>query len=459
MNKQKIILASLSLATLFWQFNQLYAQPLPEKITRPSTNPSAQELKIDFPVEKFQLENGLTVILAQDRSVPMISYHTWYRVGSRDEKPGITGVAHMLEHMMFKGAKKYSGKEFDQILHSNGIVNNAFTSMDYTGFYQNLPSSKLELMMDMEVDRMRFLALKPEDLKSELQVVGEERRWRVDNNPNGLLREMMMENIYSAHPYTWPVIGWMKDIQAYTVDKLKDFYDRFYVPNNAVLVLAGDFEIEPTKKLVQKYYGVLKKGPLLEKQFPAEPPMKEAKSKILKSNVGNSSLIVGYHGVSAQHPDVYALDLTAQILGAGQSSRLFKRMVYQDQTSSAATASNMTPADPGVFFIYAALKPGQSWKAAEKTILSEVEKLKATAPSAKELEKVQNQVMTEFIQSLETNDGRAQALAVNEIIYGDYRRLFVDVHNYRRVTPQDIKRVANQYLKANQRVTGVLEPK
>src|SRR6185312_1241243 len=140
-------------------------------------------LKIQFPVEKYQLKNGLTVILAEDHSVPMVSYHTWYRVGSRDESPGVTGAAHMLEHMMFKGARKYSGKDFDRILHENGIVNNAFTTNDYTGFYENLPSGKLELIMDMEVDRMRSLALRAEDLKSELQVVGEERRWRTDNNP------------------------------------------------------------------------------------------------------------------------------------------------------------------------------------------------------------------------------------------------------------------------------------
>jgi len=180
-----------------------------------SSSAQGSELKIDFEAQKYLAPNGLTIILYEDHRIPMISYHTWYRVGSRNESPGVTGAAHMLEHMMFKGAKKYSGKDFDRILHENGIMNNAFTSWDYTGFYQNLPSSKLELMMDMEVDRMRYLKIDPSDLKSELQVVAEERRWRTDNNPMGLLREELFKKVFNQTPYEWPVIGHMSDIQIY----------------------------------------------------------------------------------------------------------------------------------------------------------------------------------------------------------------------------------------------------
>ncbi|RZA14463.1 MAG: insulinase family protein, partial [Proteobacteria bacterium] len=169
-------------------------------------------LRLNFPVTKYKLANGLTVLLHEDRSVPLISYHTWYRVGSRDEAPGITGSAHMLEHMMFKGSKKYPGKAFDRLLHENGITNNAFTTYDYTGFYQSLPSSKLEMMMDIEVDRMSNLNLSPEDLASEREVVKEERRWRVDNNPMGLLMESVMGTVFKTSNYRWPIIGHMKDI-------------------------------------------------------------------------------------------------------------------------------------------------------------------------------------------------------------------------------------------------------
>lgn len=418
------------------------------------------DLKIEFPVERFELSNGLTVILAPDPSVPMISYHTWYKVGSRDEQPGVTGAAHMLEHMMFKGAKKYSGKDFDRILHENGITNNAFTSFDYTGFYQNLPSSKIELMMDMEVDRMRFLNLREEDLKSELQVVGEERRWRVDNNPLGLLREKLMGMIYQKHPYRWPVIGHMEDIQAYTVEKLRPFYDQFYVPNNAVLVLAGDLDVKKTKKLIEKYYGQLKSRDVPDKKFPQED-----KSKVLNKrdtvhwDVASPSIMLGYRGVSAGHKDSYALDLLANLLGEGSSSRLYKQLLYQAQAATQVYSYNMTTADPGIFMVYAALKPGQSVHRSERLIMLEIEKLKKSLVSTQELDKVKTQVMLGYVNSLKTIDGKAQALAVNEIIFGDYQRLFKDLKKYQSVTAQDIQRVAREYLSSEQKVTTSLLPK
>ena len=420
---------------------------------------SNAQLKIQFPVEKYTLKNGLTVILAEDHSVPMISYHTWYRVGSRDEGPGVTGAAHMLEHMMFKGAKKYSGKEFDQILHQNGIVNNAFTSNDYTGFYENLPSSKLELIMDMEVDRMRSLTLKPEDLKSELQVVGEERRWRVDNNPGGLLREMIFANVFKLHPYTWPVIGYMTDIQAYTVEKLQKFYDTFYVPNNAVLVISGDFEPNKTKALIEKYYSGLEARPLPARNYPQEPDAKKPIVKVMPWDVQTRSFMVAYKGVAAGHDDSFALDLLSNIIGGGRSSRLHKKLVYQQQVASAVNSYNMTTADPGIFMIMATMKPGLRTVNAQKDILTEVENVQQNLVSAAELQKAKNQTMMDYMEGLTTIDGKAQSLAINEIIFGDYTRVFTDLERYNKVQIQDIRNVAKKYLQPQRRVVGVLEPK
>lgn len=414
--------------------------------------------QIRFPVEKFQLKNGLTVLLHQDRSIPLISYHTWYRVGSRDEKPGVTGAAHMLEHMMFKGAKKYSGKDFDRILHENGITNNAFTSWDYTGFYENLPSHKLELIMDMEVDRMRFLTLSPEDLKSELQVVGEERRWRVDNNPSGLLRELMFGTLYTTHPYQWPVIGHMSDIQAYTSEKLKHFYDTYYVPNNAVLVIAGDIDIEKTKALVEKYYGQLQSKELPQRSYPAEPELTKEKRKSIQKEVQASTLLISYKGVPSGHKDSYALDLLANILGSGSSSRLHKILVYQKQNSLGASAYNITNADPGVFIFGSSLKPGIKTQDVESTMQAEIVKVQSQFVSEKELQKAKNQVMKEFVDGLATIDGRAQALAINEILFGSYEKLYSDLAEYSKVTVQDIQRVAKQYFKPSRRVVTILDP-
>lgn len=416
-------------------------------------------LKIQFPVTKFQLKNGLTVILHQDRSVPMISYHTWYRVGSRDEHPGVTGGAHMLEHMMFKGAKKYAGKDFDRILHENGITNNAFTSWDYTGFYQNLPSSKLELMMDMEVDRMRFLNMKEEDLKSELEVVAEERRWRVDNSPPSLLREALFGNLFKVHPYRWPIIGSMEDIKNYKVEALKKFYDDYYVPNNAILVLAGDFEMEQVKGLVEKYYGQLVKKEITRRSYAQEPESTSAKKFTVQSEVQNSTMIVAYKGVESGHPDSFALDLAAMVLGNGASSRLYKRLVYEDQSAAGASAFNLTNADPGAFMMTVSMKPGFKTVKAEQMVKTAVERMKKELVSDAELQKAKNQVMKDVVDELTTIDGKARSLAVNEILFGSYEKLFTDLEKYKAVTKQDILRVSQKYLRDVREVVGVLEPK
>ena len=415
-------------------------------------------LRISFPVVKYKLENGLTVLLQEDHSVPMISYHTWYRVGSRDEQPGVTGAAHMLEHMMFKGAKKYSGKDFDQILHENGITNNAFTSWDYTGFYENLPASKLELMMDVEVDRMRFLALRAADLKSELEVVKEERRWRVDNNPSGLLRETLFGMAFEKNPYRWPVIGTMQDITNYTPEKLRVFYDQYYVPNNAVLVLVGDLEIEKTKALIQKYYGQLKASPLPPRQYPQETPQLKPRRRIVKSDVQSPTVMLAYPGVASGHPDSFALDLLASVLGNGPSSHLNRKLVYNAQVATSAGSYDQTNADPGLFLATASLKPGQNAGQAEKMLHQEVMRLKTAPLLTKELDKAKNQLMKDFVEGLTTIDGKAQSLAVNEIIYGSYEKLFTDLEKYEAVTVADLSRVAKEYLKSERENVAILLP-
>ncbi|PWU12794.1 MAG: insulinase family protein [Bdellovibrio sp.] len=420
---------------------------------------STAELRIRFPVEKFVLANGLTVLLVEDHTVPMIAYHTWYRVGSRNEKPGVTGAAHMLEHMMSKGAKKYSHKDFDRILHENGVVENAFTIWDYTGFYMKLPSSKLELIMDMEVDRMRFLALRPEDLKSELKVVGEERRWRVDNNPTSLLRETLMGTLFKAHPYHWPVIGYMKDIEAYTSDKLRQFYDTYYVPNNAVLVISGDINPKVAKSLVEKYYGVLTAKELPKSEIPAEPEAKAAQRFVTESDVQSSTVMLAYKGVNANDPDSYALDLASAVLGEGPSSRLYKRLVYQETRATATGGHNVSIKDPGYFMVVATLRPGQRTDASEKALREEVERLRSKLVTAKELQKVKSQVIKGVIDELVSIDGKARSLAVNEIVFGSYEKLFTDLEKYQQVTAQDIQRVANKYFQRSREVMGVLNPR
>ncbi|WII71227.1 pitrilysin family protein [Bdellovibrio sp. 22V] len=416
-------------------------------------------LKISLPVTKFVLDNGLTVILLEDHAVPMVSYHTWYRVGSRDEYPGVTGAAHMLEHMMFKGAKKYDGKAFDRIFHENGITNNAFTTNDYTGFYENLPSSKLELVMDMEVDRMSSLSISPEDLKSEKEVVKEERRWRVDNNPMGLLRELMMGTMFKVLPYKWPVIGYMKDIDNYDSEKLRFFYNTFYVPNNAVLVLVGDFKTSKVKSLIEKYYGKLPSRALPERKLLTEPPQKVQQNAILRKDVQNSSFVVAFRSPEQGSQDMYALDLAANILGYGTSSRLHKRLVYQKQIATSAYAYNYAMKEAGVMGVGVNMKPGLGTQEALDIVYNEIWKLRNQKVSDKELEKAKTQVMKDLVDSLKTMDGKARALAVNEIVTGTYESLFTDLEKYQAVTADDIKKVADKYTQQTQRSIITLEPK
>ncbi|WP_413288526.1 M16 family metallopeptidase [Bdellovibrio sp. HCB337] len=416
-------------------------------------------LKINFPVTKYKLQNGLTVLLHEDHSVPLISYHTWYKVGSRDEAPGITGSAHMLEHMMFKGSKNYPGKSFDRLLHENGIVNNAFTTYDYTGFYQSLPSSKLEMMMQIEVDRMSNLTLNSEDLLSEREVVKEERRWRVDNNPMGLLMETVMGTVYKLSNYRWPVIGTMKDISEYKVDTLRDFHNIYYVPNNAILVLAGDFKTSEAKKLIEKYYGPISYRPMPRKEYPKEPDQDSQRNVSLKKDVQSTSFTVAFKSVPNNHADMYALDLAANILGNGSSSRLHKRLVYVKQSATSAYSYNSTMQDGGVFAVGVNLKPETAMQESLELVYQEIWKLRNKLVTDEELAKAKTQVMKDLVDGLTTVDGKARALAVNEIVTGSYESLFKDLDKYNAVTAEQIKDVCNKYLNQKQRTIAVLEPK
>lgn len=419
----------------------------------------SEKLEINLPVVKYQLANGMTVLLQKDATVPIVSYHTWYRVGSRDEAEGITGAAHMLEHMMFKGSKNYSNKQFDHVIHENGIVNNAFTSFDYTGFYQNLPPSKLELVMKLEVDRMSSLLLNPEDLLKEREVVKEERRWRIDNNPMGLLRELTMATVFKVHAYKWPVIGTMNDISHYEVPTLRKFYEQYYVPNNAILVIVGDIDIDQTKKWIQKYYGPLASREIPTRSYVKEPIQKVQYNAKLKQDVQVTTFNVAYQGVPQSHEDSYALDLASQILGGGTSSRLYKRLVYKDQTASQAFSYHSTMQDHGVFAVGVTLKPGAEMQKPLEIVYNELYKLRTSLVSENELKKVKTLAMKSVVDSLTTADGKARALATYEILTGSYENLMTDISKYNKVTAEEIQKVAQKYLNQQQRSIIILEPK
>lgn len=405
-----------------------------------------EALKIDLPVQKFTLKNGLTVLLLEDRRIPMVSYHTWYKVGSRDEREGITGAAHMLEHMMFQGGKKYSGKDFHRIMDENGISWNAFTTYDYTGFYMNLPSSRLELIMDLEVDRMSALALNEQNLLTERDVVKEERRSRVDNNPPGQLWELTMSTFFKTSPYRWPIIGWMRDIAKYDIATMRKFYEQYYGPNNAVLVIAGDIRSSQVKKMVEKYYGGLTPRPVPERAAGAEPRRQGQAQARLEKTVQSASFNLAYPGVKEGDPDMYVLDLAGAILGAGTSSRMHRQLVYQRQVALSASAGHYALQDTGVFFVSATLKPGQSVETARALAAQEMLRLRTTKVSEEELKKAKTIQMKGLVDGMRTMDSKARILAAAEIVTGSYQSVFDNLEKYNQVTVDDIQRVAQKYL-------------
>lgn len=414
---------------------------------------------VRFNVEKYKLANGLTVLLHEDHTAPIVSYQTWFRVGSKNEEPGYTGIAHLFEHMMFKGAKRYSGEQFDTILQTNGATNNAFTTQDYTGYYENLPSSKLELVMDIESDRMENLQVTPENLKSEREVVKEERRFRVDNSPPGILREVLLGTVFKVHPYRWPVIGYMADIDNITLEKAVEFYHTYYAPNNAVLVIAGDFNSADAKTLINKYYGSIAAQNIPNRTRPPEPGQTAIRGVAVERDVQTTQFAVAYHTPKAGSDESYALDLLANILGSGDSSRLYQHLVYRKQTVAGVSAFNMTLQEEGVFEVMVAMKPGANAKDALNAVKGEIWRPRHVMVTPGELMKAKNQVMRGYVDSLKTVHGRAEALALNEILFGDYERLFKDLSMYHEVTAAQIKKAAEKYLTPDKATVATLKPK
>lgn len=412
-------------------------------------------MKLNLPVEKYSLRNGLTVLLLPDQHTSLVSLHTWYRVGSRNETAGVTGAAHMLEHMMFKGAKRYSGKDFDIILNHLGAVNNAFTTNDYTGFYESFPAEHLEKILDLESDRMENLNISSQDLMSEREVVKEERRWRVDNNPGGALGEALNLNMFRKSQYSWPVIGHMKDIDAYTSEKLRFFHDNYYGPNNAVLVVVGNFDIKKIKVWIEKYYSAIPARTVPAEVFIEEPEQKQPRQFVIQKNINASRLVVAYPAVPSSHKDAPALDLLGAVLGSGTSSRLHQLLVYRKQKASSVASENGSMAKAGIFEINLALMPNVQESEVLNLVRAEVGKLRTTKVSERELQRAKTSIMKESVKRLMTADEKARVLAEYEIVYGDYKKIYSELDDYMAVTADDLLRVAKTYLITKHETVGI----
>ncbi|MCZ0932155.1 MAG: pitrilysin family protein [Oligoflexia bacterium] len=348
---------------------------------------AAQSLSsyINLPVEKYKLENGLTVLLNPDKKLNTASYILGFKVGSRHEKPGITGISHMFEHLMFKGTKKYP--KFDQVYAKNGVVGvNAFTSRDYTAYVGAFPPEKLELILDVESDRMTQLTFTQEELDKERRAVQEERLMRVDNSPTGILFENLFDQVFKKHPYRWPIIGYTEDIASYTLEDLNKWYSAYYSPNNAVLVISGKFSAKKAKKLIKKYFGELKTKKIPEEIKVTEPEQNQPRMKEISKEVQSSIAVLSYAGPPAGTKEFYALEFISQILGAGESSVLYKKLVRQTKLLSSISVGVMDLFHHGVFYIFYPLLDTSKEQEIQKVILEELSKGIDQALNEKSLE-------------------------------------------------------------------------
>lgn len=409
-------------------------------------------------VKEHTLDNGLKVLLLEEHKAPVATFQIWYKVGSRNEKPGNTGMSHLLEHMMFKGAKKYGPKSFSQTVQRNGGNDNAFTSKDYTAYFETFSSDRIWLSLDLESDRMRGLLFDPKEFSSERDVVKEERRLRHEDDPESALFEKMMEVAFLNHPYRIPTIGWMNDLTNMELADLKAYYDTYYVPNNATIVVVGDFDSEKMLKEIKKYFGGITKGGETPKMTVVESEQKGERRLYFKKEAELPVIVAGYHVPSLTHQDAYPLSILELILSGGKSSRLYKSLVYEKQIALYAGGDfSMISTNPSMFYLYAASMPGKPVEEVEKTLYAEIDKFKNEPVSEKELTKAKNQIESSFIMGQDSNFNRAMLLGQYETV-ASWKLLDRYVDNVRKVTAEDVMRVAKRYFSEDNRTVGVLVP-
>jgi zinc protease len=412
----------------------------------------------NYPVERYALDNGLTVILHEDHTVPVVCFWQWYKVGSRNERQGITGLSHFFEHMMFNGSKNVPPKEYDRRLESRGAYSNAFTSHDMTAYYEEGGKESLDTMFDLDADRMRELSLMPDLLKSEVEVVREERRFRTDNSVPGLLDEGLYATAFMASPYHWPVVGWMKDLERITRDEMVDYFRTYYAPNNCILVLVGDFDPADAKTKIAKAFGSIPRQTPPPPPVNAEPEQNGERRIEVRYPSETVSFQVGYKAPSVTSDDIWALDVVSNILSEGESSRLHQALVYDQQIALSAGASFRAGLEPGLFEFYVEMKPGKTAEEGQKALDEQIERFVREGPTERELQKARNQAEAGFISALKTNNGAGRTLGYFEHIHGDYRKMFSAIERYRAVTAEDCRRVAKQVFDPARRTSAVLVP-
>jgi zinc protease len=409
-------------------------------------------------VSETALPNGLKALLLENHKAPVITFQVWYRVGSRNEAWEKTGLSHLLEHMMFKGTKRFGPEQFSRVIQENGGNDNAFTSADYTAYFENLSADRVGVAVEMEADRMANLRLREEDFRTERLVVMEERRMRTEDDPQAFLLEQLQATAFQQQPYHWPVIGWMADIERLTLEDLKRYHDAYYNAANAFLVVVGDFKKQELLPLIEKTFGAIPGGTPPDQQTSIDPPQRGERRIAVKKEAQLPFLLIGYHVPNLREPDSYVLEVIATLLSSGKSSRFYRDLVRERELVLSAEAEHsLLSRDPGLFLISAEPLPGKDVAQVEKGLAQELERLRREPVPAPELEKVKNLIEASFLTSQDSLFFQAMLLARFEIA-STWRAVDDYLPTIRKVTPEDIQRVANQYLIPDRGTVGVLTP-
>jgi zinc protease len=409
-------------------------------------------------VSVHRLDNGLKIVLLEDHDIPNIAFYTSFRVGSRNERPGITGVSHFIEHMMFNGTQKFGPGEFDRIMEFNGGRNNAGTGNDTTTYTNWYPAAALEKMIELDADRMQGLTFDPKVLESERGVIASERRMGVENNNESMLNENVQATAIMAHPYHWDVIGWMSDILSWKRNEIIDYYRTYYSPNNAVVVVVGDFQTAKILELIKKYYSSIPKGPESPTVNTVEPPQMGPKRVVMRKPAQTPSFQMVYHAPAATSPDYPGMDILSIVLLQGESSRLYQRLVAQEQLAIDVSGGLAQTIDPYLFFVSVKPKTGADLDRIEKVIEEEFAKVKTSGIAEKELQKALNTIRTDFYSPLQTIAGKASLLGQSEILYSSYEYIFTAMDKYNAVTLKQVQDLAAKYFTENNKTVGVLIP-
>jgi zinc protease len=406
------------------------------------------------------LPNGLRVILSEDHSTPIVHVSVWYHVGSKNERPGRTGFAHLFEHLMFKGSKNVEPEAHTSLIAGIGGRSNAYTTEDVTVFWETLPAHYLPLALWLEADRMATLRVDEAAFRREREVVKEERRMRIENQPYGRLSEIIYDNAFTTHPYKHPVIGSMADLEAASITDVREFHNTYYVPENATLTIVGDFDPTQTVQLVNQYFGrVAKASRPVPRELPKEPPMTRERRVVVEEAWPLPAVIVAFPVISDGHPDTYPLHIASKILSDGQSARLPRELVYNQRIALTTFASANIIEHPNLFYAVAIVQPGQTPEAAEQALVAEFEKLKNDGVTEQEVQRAQNQFARDYILGRETNEDKALQLAHAAVIHNDIATADGEFDIFMRLTPGDIQRAARTYFNENNRLVLYVLPK